>query len=135
PAAPAAHHRRPAALGGTLLLAAAALVRAPAPGGACLRVPQHGPRDAGSTREENRPTMPQQQPTSPGPVSRKPAVNAEEMRKRLGIGVSFDILERPVEIGGRKAAFYFVDGFIKDKVTADIYASLQDTERGEMVPN
>src|SRR5690606_14770077 len=67
--------------------------------------------------------------------SRKLEVNRAEKRSRLGVGISFDILERPVEIGGRKAVFYFVDGFIKDKVTVDIYASLLDTQRGEIVPN
>lgn len=69
------------------------------------------------------------------PISRKLEVNRAEMRSRLGVGISFDILERPVEIGGRKAVFYFVDGFIKDKVTVDIYSSLLDTQRGEIVPN
>lgn len=69
------------------------------------------------------------------PIRRRLADNAAEMRERLGIGVSFDIIERPVEIGGRQAAFYFVDGFVKDKVTADIFASLQETARAEMVPD
>src|SRR5690606_36209723 len=78
--------------------------------------------------------MPEREPAAT-PISRRLEANAAEMRARLGVGVSFDIIERPLEIGGRKALFYFVDGFIKDKVTADIYASLQETQRGEMVPN
>ena len=29
---------------------------------------------------------------------------------------SFDIIKRELEIGGRRAALYFIDGFIKDDV-------------------
>ena len=29
---------------------------------------------------------------------------------------SFDIIKRELEIGGRRAALYFIDGFIKDEV-------------------
>src|SRR5690606_9564522 len=80
-------------------------------------------------------SMAQGQQDAETPISRKLEANAEEMRSRLGIGISFDIVEHRVEIGGRQAAFYFVDGFIKDRVTVDIFAALQNVERGEMVPN
>ena len=68
-------------------------------------------------------------------ISKKLEVNTEQMKSRLGIGISFDIVERTIEIGGRKAAYYFVDGLIKDKVTTDIFAILQGIEREELVPN
>lgn len=61
--------------------------------------------------------------------------NQREMRARLGVGTTFDVLEREIEIGGRKALLYFVDGFVKDKVTQDMIRSLQQIERREMVPN
>ena len=105
------------------------------PKGACLGL-QAPPVQADGTRNEvTHAGMPEHEPTAPTPISRKLDENAQEMRTRLGIGISFDILERPLEIGGRRALCYFVDGFIKDKVTADIFASLQETERGEIVPN
>lgn len=73
--------------------------------------------------------------TSKTPINRDLEANLEEMRSRLGIDVSFDIVEHKLEIGGRQAAIYFIDGFIKDKVTADILTQLQHTLRPEMVPN
>jgi len=60
--------------------------------------------------------------------------NQREMRARLGVGVTFDVLEREVEIGGRRALLYFVDGFVKDKVTQDLIRGLQQVERAEMAP-
>lgn len=38
------------------------------------------------------------------------------MKEKLAIGQSFDILYRVIEIGGRQAAFYFIDGFCKDEL-------------------
>src|SRR5690606_24534110 len=60
--------------------------------------------------------------------------NLEALRKLLGIGVTYDILEREIVVGGRQAALVFVDGFIKDKVTLDIIAALQHVERAELAP-
>lgn len=57
------------------------------------------------------------------------------MRQRLGVGVTFDVIERGLEVGGKKAACFFVDGFLKDKVTADALQQLQRVERADSVPN
>ncbi len=68
------------------------------------------------------------------PINRRLAENLEALRKLLGIGVTYDILEREIVVGGRQAALVFVDGFIKDKVTLDIIAALQHVERAELAP-
>jgi len=58
----------------------------------------------------------------------------EEMRHRLGVGVTFDVLEREIVMAGRRTVLFFVDGFLKDKVTADIIQALQSVERADTVP-
>src|SRR5690606_28015514 len=42
---------------------------------------------------------------------------------------------REVDIAGKRGVLFFVDGFLKDKVTADVIAALQRVERAETVPN
>ena len=39
-----------------------------------------------------------------------------EIDNELKLDKSFDIIKRPLKIGGRHAALYFIDGFIKDEV-------------------
>lgn len=39
-----------------------------------------------------------------------------EIDNELKPNKSFDIIKRPLKIGGRRAALYFIDGFIKDEV-------------------
>ena len=39
-----------------------------------------------------------------------------EIDNELKPDKSFDIIKRPLKIGGRRAALYFIDGFIKDEV-------------------
>lgn len=38
------------------------------------------------------------------------------LKEALAIGKSFDLLYRTIEIGGKQAAFYFIDGFCKDEL-------------------
>ncbi len=40
----------------------------------------------------------------------------EHLKGQLGVGTNFDVLYRVVEIGGRKACLYMIDGFCKDEV-------------------
>ena len=67
-------------------------------------------------------------------ISRRLDENLDALRLRLGIGATFDILEREITVGGRRAALIFVDGFVKDKVTLDVVAALQRMGRAEMAP-
>ena len=40
--------------------------------------------------------------------------NMEEVRKRLGAGKSFDIIERNLTLAAGRVGFFFIDGFVKD---------------------
>lgn len=53
----------------------------------------------------------------------------------MGIDTSVDLVLREMEIGGKKAALLFVDGFVDDTVATIIMTSLMDVSREEMVPN
>lgn len=52
------------------------------------------------------------------------ADNSALLQKKLRVKESFDVVEKPMNIGGRKAALYFVDGFIKDSVMEKIMTRL-----------
>ena len=67
-------------------------------------------------------------------ISRQLDRNLEYLRRRLGVGVTFDVLIREIEIGTRRSALVFVDGFVKDKVTLDLIENLQEVRRSEIVP-
>jgi len=66
------------------------------------------------------------------------AADLEENLQRLGplvgLGVSFDVLVRKIQVGGRQAAFLFIDGFIKDLVTSRLLQVLQETGPGDLAP-
>lgn len=49
-------------------------------------------------------------------MSSRLSENMEYLNGQLGVGESFDVLYRVVDIGGRKACFYMIDGFCKDEV-------------------
>ena len=34
----------------------------------------------------------------------------------MGVGESFDVIVREIEIGGKEAALLYIDGFVKDQV-------------------
>jgi stage V sporulation protein AF len=63
------------------------------------------------------------------------AENLALLSDELGVGISFDVIVRDIRFAGRNAALVFVDGFIKDKVTADIMRALFSLERGDLAPN
>ena len=43
--------------------------------------------------------------------------NLAWMDQHLPVEASFDLIKREIEIGGRNAAFYFIDGFMKDEAS------------------
>lgn len=65
-------------------------------------------------------------------IDRHLSENIRVLEDTLGVGVSFDVIVRPFCIGSKDAALVFVDGFIKDKVTQDVIASLQWVNRTEL---
>ena len=42
--------------------------------------------------------------------------NTDYLNQVLPIRESFDLIQRDIQIGGRMASFYFIDGFMKDEV-------------------
>ncbi len=50
--------------------------------------------------------------------------NMQYMEERLPIGKSFDLIKREIYIGGKSAAMYFVDGFVKDGVVSKMITFL-----------
>lgn len=42
--------------------------------------------------------------------------NMDYLNKELGIGTSFDLVYRVIQVGGRNACMYFIDGFCKDEL-------------------
>ena len=53
-------------------------------------------------------------------LSRNLEENRKMMAKLFPIEKSFDLIERQVVIGGKKAVMYFIDGFVKDGVMGKI---------------
>lgn len=61
--------------------------------------------------------------------------NLKVMRERLGEGISFDVLVRQIEVGGKRAALIFLDGMVKDMVTTSVIRALQTAPREAVRPN
>ena len=70
----------------------------------------------------------------PAKVTRSLQANLDELGKRLAVGTSFDVVVREIEIGGRKAALVFVDGFVKD-VLVRVLGQLQEMTPHELAPD
>lgn len=51
-----------------------------------------------------------------GKMSGSLADDMEYLNRQLGVGTNFDVLYRVVQIGGRNACIYMIDGFCKDEV-------------------
>ncbi len=49
-------------------------------------------------------------------MTRNFAQNDRDLSSALHLDESFDLIRRPVQVGGRDAAFYLIDGFIKDEL-------------------
>lgn len=67
--------------------------------------------------------------------SKRLADNLRVMRERLGEGVSFDVIVRQIDIGGKDAALIFLDGMVKDMVTTSVIRALQTAPRDSVRPN
>lgn len=68
-------------------------------------------------------------------IHKKLQENIDWLNQELGIDQSVDVVLREFEIGGRKAALLFVDGFVDDTVATIIMTSLISVDREEIVPN
>lgn len=61
--------------------------------------------------------------------------NIEFLRKELGIGKSFDVIQLDVEYAGREMALFLVDGFVKDDILLYIMQLLAKLEPGALEPD
>ncbi|MTI49176.1 spore germination protein [Sporosalibacterium faouarense] len=59
----------------------------------------------------------------------------DDLAERIGVGTSFDVVRRDIEIGDKKSTFFYIDGFIKDDIMLWVMSILQSTDREEIVPN
>lgn len=51
-----------------------------------------------------------------GDMSASLKENMEYLNSQLGVGTSFDVVYRVIQVGGRDACMYFIDGFCKDEM-------------------
>lgn len=68
------------------------------------------------------------------PLARRLEENLAEIKQRLGVGVTFDVLVRELTIGGRDAALVFIDGFVKDGAMVEILKFLLRLTREDLAP-
>ncbi len=68
------------------------------------------------------------------PLARSLEENLAEIKERLGVGITFDVLIRELTVGGRDAALVFIDGFIKDTATVHILKFLLKLAREDLAP-
>ena len=53
-------------------------------------------------------------------ISDNYTANVERLRSLLDIDKSFDIIEKRLVVGGRRASLFFIDGFVKDEILEKI---------------
>ena len=58
--------------------------------------------------------------------------NVDYMNQMLPVEDSFDIVQRDIQIGGKDATFYFIDGFTKDESMLKITDSFFNIKEGDM---
>lgn len=58
--------------------------------------------------------------------------NVDYMNQMLPVEDSFDIVQRDIQIGGKDATFYFIDGFTKDESMLKIIDSFFNIKEGDM---
>ncbi|HHW91939.1 MAG TPA: spore germination protein [Firmicutes bacterium] len=60
--------------------------------------------------------------------------NLDYLAEKMGVGESFDVIVREIEIGGKRAALLYIDGFVKDQVMF-IMEFLFYLDREDIVPD
>lgn len=58
--------------------------------------------------------------------------NMEYIRERMCPDTSFDVVYRVIEVGGRKACIYFIDGFCKDELMEKMLQYFLDLKKEDM---
>lgn len=68
-------------------------------------------------------------------LSKRLDANLEIIKERLGYQITFDLMIRYIDIGGRRAAMAFLQNFMAETDTILIMRELQRVEREQIVPN
>jgi stage V sporulation protein AF len=68
-------------------------------------------------------------------VSNKFKENIDYLTEKLGVGKSFDVVKKDLEVGDKKASIFFIDGLVKDDIMIWILSILQRVKREEITPN
>lgn len=61
--------------------------------------------------------------------------NRKYLDEKLDVNRNFDVISREIEVGGRKAAIYFIDGFCKDEMMQKMLQYFLDLKPEEMPKN
>jgi len=69
------------------------------------------------------------------PVSKHYQQNVDYLNRELGVPDNFDIVLREMSIGGKKVAFYSVNGMVDTHVASYILDALIDLERSDLIVN
>lgn len=65
-------------------------------------------------------------------ISSRLSANKTYFDEKLKVGTNYDVLYRQIEIGGRQALLYFIDGFCKDELMQKVLQYFLDIKAEEM---
>lgn len=65
-------------------------------------------------------------------ISKDVNENVRTLKKDMGVGTSFDVIYRTIRVGGKDAAFFFIDGFCKDELMQKLLQYFIDIKEDEM---
>lgn len=68
-------------------------------------------------------------------VNKKIEFNIKNAQEKLGIGVSFDLILKELNIGGKKSVLLFIDGFAKDDIMFWLLQHLLKINRQDLIVN
>ena len=59
-------------------------------------------------------------------------MNVRMMNEKLRVDKNFDMLTREIEIGGKRAAFYFIDGFVQEDMVEKLMQFFYSLKESDM---
>ncbi|MFZ5943448.1 MAG: spore germination protein [Bacillota bacterium] len=68
-------------------------------------------------------------------VNKKLDENAAILDRELGVGKSYDVIRKDIDVAGKKGVLYFVDGFAKDDIMLWILQTLAKVEKEDLTVN
>ncbi|MCI6552935.1 MAG: spore germination protein [Lachnospiraceae bacterium] len=71
----------------------------------------------------------------PGKMSASLADNMAYLNRELAVDTSFDIVYRVIQVGGRNACIYFIDGFCKDELMQKMLQYFMDLKPEDLPAN